>query len=88
MNSEIQSSIIDFIKIVTNAIDNKLEITFEKEADQWRVVLNSEKVEYLLGNRGENLKSLQHLVRVLFHIDELEKLKSESIYQRLLIKKF
>jgi spoIIIJ-associated protein len=67
MTPEIQSTIMEFINLFIKPIDAELSVSFEKESNQYRVLIKSKKEADLVGEKGFLLKSFQHLLRVLVH---------------------
>lgn len=67
MSPEIQATITEFIDLLIKPIDPDLSVFFEKESNQYRVSIKSDKEGLLVGEKGYLLKSFQHLIRVLTH---------------------
>jgi predicted RNA-binding protein Jag len=67
MTSEVQNSLIRFIRLLIDPINPGGEIVVEREGDQWRVNIGIEIEDNLIGKDGEVLRSIQHLARVLVH---------------------
>lgn len=66
MDNLVSQTISDLLQPIVMAISPNAEITFQKEADQWRISIQNG-TEDLIGEKSHTLSSLQHLVRVVVH---------------------
>jgi predicted RNA-binding protein Jag len=67
MEKELESQIKFFLGLILEAIDPDYTLDIVPEADQWRIVINSSKVNYIIGEQGSVLSAIQHIVRTLVH---------------------
>jgi spoIIIJ-associated protein len=67
MSPKVQESILEFVDLLIKPIDPNLTVNIQKESNQYRVCINSELEEKIIGEECQLLKSLQHLIRVLIH---------------------
>lgn len=67
MEIDYKQQLIDTLTLLTDPLVENLEITVNKEGDQWRVNINSDQNEMLVGHKGEHIKAIQHVTRVLMH---------------------
>jgi predicted RNA-binding protein Jag len=67
MLSNIKSQITDLLQLTVGSLTTIKSIDFEKESDQWRIVLNVQNKEILSENNFEVLKSVQYITRVAIH---------------------
>jgi len=62
-----KSEIDELLQNVTRSLAGNLKTSFESEGQQWRIELQSDDNEILIGHQGENLLAIQHILRTLFH---------------------
>ncbi len=62
-----KTEIIELLENVTRGLTQNLTANFESEGQQWRIGLESDDNETLIGDQGENLLAIQHILRTLFH---------------------
>jgi spoIIIJ-associated protein len=67
MNEEFEKQLHDILKLLVEPIAPNPAITLTREGDQWRVNINSEQNDLLVGYKGENIKAIQHITRVVIH---------------------
>jgi spoIIIJ-associated protein len=67
MQEAFRSTLTKIITSLVAPIVEDYEIEVQREGDQWRVNIHTQKIELVIGQEGEYLKSLQHLIRVLVH---------------------
>lgn len=67
MEIEFKQKLIDTLTLLAGPMVDNLTIGVEKEGDQWRVNINSDQNEILVGHKGEHIKAIQHVARVLVH---------------------
>ena len=67
MEMDYKKQLIDTLTKVAGPMVENLEVNVHKEADQWRVNITSDQNEMLVGHRGEHIKAIQHVTRVLMH---------------------
>jgi predicted RNA-binding protein Jag len=68
MTNQYREFILKYLNSVLQQVLEKYTIDIEKEAEQWRINISSEKTLDIFENyEGEFLRSLQHIVRVLVH---------------------
>jgi predicted RNA-binding protein Jag len=67
MTADFQKELTHLLQLFVHNIDSEATYTIEKEALQWRINVSSEKPDLLIGDKGKNLRALQHLLRVLLH---------------------
>lgn len=66
MNNQVQQLITEIIDPLVKIISPEAEMEFIKEGDQWRVkIINGS--QDLIGEKGETLRAIQHLVRICVH---------------------
>jgi spoIIIJ-associated protein len=65
----IEEQIRYYIDLMVRPIDSDYTIEFNKEADQWRIsiFLKNQPNSILIGDKGDVLAALQHIVRTLVH---------------------
>ncbi|NJL96880.1 KH domain-containing protein [Candidatus Gracilibacteria bacterium] len=68
MEQEYEKVLVDTLRMLVEPLVEDLTITVSREGDQYRVNVNSDKNELLVGHRGENIKAIQHITRVIVHI--------------------
>ncbi|GAB4147284.1 MAG: hypothetical protein OHK0017_08850 [Patescibacteria group bacterium] len=61
-----KAEIIEILEHLTKGMVDKLLVSFEAEGEQWRIGLDSDDNRLLIGHQGENLLSLQHILRTIF----------------------
>lgn len=66
MDNLVSQTILDLLLPIVKAINADCQIDFQKEADQYRIVINNG-TQDLVGEKSEVIRSLQHLVRVVVH---------------------
>jgi spoIIIJ-associated protein len=67
MELDYKQQLIKIITQLSEEVAGKVEITIAKEGDQWRVNVISQDDETLVGEKGENIKAIQHIARVIMH---------------------
>lgn len=67
MSSELQATITELITLLIKPIDPDLSVSFEKESNQYRILIKSQKEDLIVGEQGHLLRCFQHLIRVLAH---------------------
>jgi spoIIIJ-associated protein len=68
MPNEFKECVLKFIQLlVFPVLSADFTTEIEKEGDQWRFNILSEKSDVIVGIEGELLRSIQHLIRVLVH---------------------
>jgi spoIIIJ-associated protein len=67
MQQEYQDQLYTVIKLLIEPISANPNIKVRKEGDQWRVVVDTDQNELLVGYKGENIKAIQHITRVIIH---------------------
>jgi spoIIIJ-associated protein len=67
MNEDFEKQLHSIIKLLVDPITPGSVITVSREGDQWRVTINSDHNDLLVGYKGENVKAIQHVTRVLIH---------------------
>ena len=67
MKKEFENQLHTILKLLVEpiAVDPVIKIT--QEGDQWRVNINSDHNDLLVGYKGENVKAIQHITRVIIH---------------------
>lgn len=66
MDNLVSETILQLLLPIVKAISPNSEIDFQKEADQWRIVIKKG-TQDLVGENSEVLRSMQHLLRVVIH---------------------
>lgn len=61
-----KSEIVEILENLTVGMVSHLAINFDSEGQQWRIEMESNDNEILIGYQGENLLALQHLLRTIF----------------------
>ncbi len=72
MTQEVQESITNFLHLLIDPLTSEFEVKIEREGDQWRVSLLVSNPENVIGEEGEILRSIQHILRVLVHRKNIE----------------
>ncbi len=67
MEIEYKQQLVKTLQMVAGPMVDNLTINVDKEGDQWRVNINSDQNEILVGHKGEHIKAIQHITRVLIH---------------------
>jgi predicted RNA-binding protein Jag len=67
MKSEFEQQLHDILKLLIEPIAPNHKISISQEGDQWRVTINSDHNDLLVGFKGENVKAIQHVTRVIIH---------------------
>jgi spoIIIJ-associated protein len=67
METDYEKFLIQTIKTITGSLAPNLKINLTKEGDQYRINIDSDINELLVGHRGENIKAIQHVIRVIVH---------------------
>ncbi len=68
MEQEYEKTLVETLTMLVKPLVNELEITVNREGEQFRVNVNTDRNELLVGHRGENIKAIQHITRVIVHI--------------------
>jgi spoIIIJ-associated protein len=79
MQQEYQDQLYTVIKLLIEPISANPIIKIHKEGDQWRVIVDTDQNELLVGYKGENIKAIQHITRVIIHKMFPEALNSTMI---------
>jgi spoIIIJ-associated protein len=66
MDQKLQELIERILTKIIIAICPEAKIDFEKESSQWRIKITNGS-ENLIGEKGEVLRSIQHLIRITVH---------------------
>jgi len=66
MDNLVSKTISDLLLPVVEAISPGAELDFQKESDQWRIVIKNGGQD-LVGEKSEVLRALQYLVRIVVH---------------------
>jgi len=66
MDNLVSQTILDLLLPIVKSINPACEISFQKEADQYRIIIDKGDKD-LVGEHSEVIRSLQHLVRVVVH---------------------
>ena len=66
MNNPVQQLILEIIEPIIKLISPEAKIEFNKEGDQWRILIIDGNPE-LIGEKGEVLRAIQHLARIFVH---------------------
>ncbi len=67
MDTTFQEELHAVLKLLIEPIAAEPNIQISKEGDQWRVNVNTDQNDLLVGYKGENIKAIQHVTRVLIH---------------------
>jgi spoIIIJ-associated protein len=67
MELDYKQEMIKMLELVAGSLVSGLIIEVVREGDQWRVNINSDENSVLVGEKGENIRSIQHIVRVYMH---------------------
>lgn len=67
MQQEYQEQLHSILKLLIEPISSNPTIKISREGEQWRVVVNTDQNELLVGYKGENIKAIQHITRVIIH---------------------
>ena len=67
MNEDFKNQLQEVIKLLVEPIAPNPFISISHEGEQWRIIINSNKNDLLVGYKGENIKAIQHVVRVIVH---------------------
>jgi spoIIIJ-associated protein len=67
MQLQFQDQLKQILLQLIEPMTTSLEISITKEGEQWRVIVNTDQNELLVGYRGENIKAIQHIARVMVH---------------------
>jgi spoIIIJ-associated protein len=67
MKEEFEQQLYEILKLLVEPIAANPIITVVREGDQWRVTINSDQNDLLVGYKGENIKAIQHITRVVIH---------------------
>jgi spoIIIJ-associated protein len=67
MTPEVQESLKKIIHLLVDPINPDFQIQIEHEGDQWRINIQADDVENIIGKDGDVLRSVQHISRVLIH---------------------
>jgi spoIIIJ-associated protein len=67
MKEEFEQQLHSILKLLIEPIAPDPVIKITQEGDQWRVNINSEHNDLLVGYKGENVKAIQHITRVIIH---------------------
>lgn len=67
MPLEIQKTIEEILKNITLGLKIETTVNFKKEADQYRIILQTENPEILTEENGELIPQIQHILRVAIH---------------------
>jgi spoIIIJ-associated protein len=67
MIEEFKTQLSTILHLMVDPIVENAIISINLEGEQWRININSEQNELLVGYRGETIKSIQHVTRVLVH---------------------
>lgn len=68
MPPNIQKQITNLIYLLAGNIVNITSISYQKEGNQCRVVINSENNQIFIDDNSELLKAIQHSLRVIVHL--------------------
>lgn len=67
MEDSYKEQAFEMVKSIVKPIVGEVECDFLKEGDQWRLNIQTKNYGKLIGNHGEVLSGLQHLIRVIVH---------------------
>jgi predicted RNA-binding protein Jag len=67
MKEEFEQQLHTILKLLIEPIAADPVIKITPEGDQWRVNINSDHNDLLVGYKGENVKAIQHITRVIIH---------------------
>lgn len=69
MLAPVEEKIRLFLNMILSSIDLEYTLEFLHEGEQWRVVVNLQNQDnaILVGEQGETLSALQHIIRTLVH---------------------
>jgi spoIIIJ-associated protein len=69
MDQAVQESVQQILQMLVKPICGDFKSEYIREGEQWRINLTGENVELLQGQKGELLNSIQHLIRVMAHLE-------------------
>lgn len=67
MKEEFEKQLHTILKLLIEPMAPDPVIKITPEGDQWRVNINSDHNDLLVGYKGENVKAIQHITRVIIH---------------------
>jgi spoIIIJ-associated protein len=67
MKEEFEQQLQIILKLLIDPIAPGHITKITPEGDQWRVNINSDHNDLLVGYKGENVKAIQHIARVIIH---------------------
>jgi spoIIIJ-associated protein len=67
MQLQFQDQLKEILQLLIEPMTTSLEIKIVKEGEQWRVTVNTDQNELLVGFKGETIKAIQHIARVMVH---------------------
>jgi spoIIIJ-associated protein len=66
--SNFEPEVSEILRKLTSGFLTRLTIEFKDEGKQWRIILDSDNDQALIGEQGETLLALQHLLRTIFRV--------------------
>lgn len=72
MPQNVKDKILYFLDVILKGFDPGYTLEILQEADQYRIVINSDKNELLIGDNGEIVAALQHVLRCIVHKQVIE----------------
>jgi len=67
MSPQIKQAIIKYLDLVLDAMVDHKEMTFQNEGEQWRIILDTSNNQVIIGDNGQTLSAIQHMIRTLVH---------------------
>lgn len=67
MELQYKQQLLNTLQTLVEPLAGEAEYSVSKEADQWRVNIVSENDEELVGERGQTIRAVQHVARVIMH---------------------
>lgn len=67
MPPEIKQVIVKYLDLIIDAMVPKKNLEFKNEGEQWRITLETDNNEVIIGENGQTLSAIQHLIRTLVH---------------------